>query len=34
MIRSSRKESLGIRKNVLPEKRAINPAFRGAKAWK
>jgi hypothetical protein len=28
------RESLGISKNVLPEKRAINPAFRGANAWK
>ena len=26
-------ESLGISKNVLPEKQAINPAFRGANAW-
>jgi hypothetical protein len=27
-------ESLRISKNVLPEKRAINPAYRGANAWK
>jgi hypothetical protein len=27
-------ESLGITKNVLSEKRAINPALGGANAWK
>jgi hypothetical protein len=27
-------ESLGISKHALPEKRAIDPAFRGANAWK